>query len=174
MQRPAPVARIFWAFRRFDRQLSGALNYCISDTCFISTCQNAEKRYGWRVILSFEELHTVSIFAEKRFLMDYGEKFLNKMKSFGLLRYGLPRILTIVSNDEDMDMEQFRRDFADRTHPVFVEYDKGYKNADYAIEIALLEKARTGDRDAVAELERYRGMREYESHVSRLFDVQVI
>jgi hypothetical protein len=174
MQPPGPAARVKSTFRRFDRRLSGAFNYCISDTCFISTCQNAEERYSWRVILSFEELHTVSIFAEKRFLMDYGENFLNRIKSFGLLRYTLDRILILISEDKNIDIEKFKEDFSNKEHPVFLNYHSGFKSADYAIEISLFNRAKEGEKDAIETLEKYRGMREYESYVSRLFDVQVI
>jgi hypothetical protein len=95
------------------------------------------------------------------------------MKMFGLLRYSIERILVIVSDDkkENVNLSEFKKDFSNAEHPVFIEYDKGYKNADYAIEIALFEKAKEGDTNALEQLEDYRGKRQYEVKVMEMFDV---
>jgi hypothetical protein len=103
----------------------------------------------------------------------YGSEFLKKMKLFGLMRYDFERIAVIVAEDksEHVDAVQFERDFHSPDHPVFREYDKGRKSADFSIEKALFDKAVTGDKDAVVELENYKGRREYALHVKKMFDV---
>ena len=106
-------------------------------------------------------------------MQEYSEKFLGRMKMFGLLRYGIERMLAVISEDkkEKVDMAEFKKDFSNPSHPVFIEYDRGCKNADYAIEIALFEKAREGDGDALEQLENYRGRRRYELKAREMFDV---
>jgi hypothetical protein len=106
---------------------------------------------------------------------EYSREFLSRMKMFGLLKYDFERIAIIISNDknEHIDISQFRRDFHNLAHAVYVEYDKGYKTADFAIEKALLDKAITGDVAAIEQLENYKGKREYVIHINKMFDVQV-
>jgi hypothetical protein len=95
------------------------------------------------------------------------------MRMFGILRYDLERILILVSDerDERIDLCRFKEDFSDRRHPVFMEYEKGYKNADFAIEKVLFDTAKTGDMKAIEGLEEYRAKRQYELHVKEMFDV---
>ncbi|MDR1436894.1 MAG: hypothetical protein LBI65_02120 [Candidatus Symbiothrix sp.] len=104
--------------------------------------------------------------------MEYGEEFLKRMKLFGLLQYSLDRMVVIISEDgEKISIPEFKNDFANPEHPVFIEYDKGYKNADFAIETALFNEAGKGNKDAVKALEDYRGRQYYKLKVREIFDV---
>jgi hypothetical protein len=102
-------------------------------------------------------------------MQKYSNEFLKRMKMFGLLQYSIDRMLVIISgDDEKTSLAEFKKDFSNPSHPVFTEYDKGFKNADFAVEIALFDKAKKGEKDAVEMLEDYRARRQYEVKVKEL------
>ena len=99
--------------------------------------------------------------------MVYDDAFLKQMKLFGLLKYDLKRILSILYGQ--IDAVQFKQDFADENSDVYKNYHNGKDSADFAIDKALFDLAIKGDVDAITKLEEMRADAKYNDMVKEIY-----
>ena len=94
-------------------------------------------------------------------------KFLDKIKMFGLLKYNLKKILSILRGQ--IDPTEFIRQFNDQESDIYLTYRSGFDNADFAIEKPIFDSALKGDLDAVKLLDERREESEYKQNVNQIF-----
>lgn len=80
------------------------------------------------------------------------KELIDLVVSFGIVQYPLEKILNIIPDDVDKD--EFTRQFNDPTHDIAKAYQKGIDRRDYDIDIRLFEMAKSGDLNALAKLEQ--------------------
>lgn len=78
------------------------------------------------------------------------KELIDTIVSFGIVHYPLDKILNILPDDVDRD--DFTRQFDDPSSDVAKAYQKGMDRSDYDIDIRLFEMAKAGDMKA---LEKY-------------------
>ena len=78
--------------------------------------------------------------------MTWPEDFLSKVTSFGILGYGVDRIVDLA---EPEDPEQFRADFSTPGSDVYKAWRKGKTTGEYTLDKDLFDKA-TKEHDALA------------------------
>lgn len=71
--------------------------------------------------------------------MTYTEEILRKIKNFGYLQYGIPRIISILNPD---NAEQFEWDLKDENHPACVMYQSGLNTGKYNLDAQEFELKR--------------------------------
>lgn len=80
------------------------------------------------------------------------ESFLDKVESFGMVRYPLDRILNIIR--KEYDPELFESEFNNPQSDIAQAYQRGVDIADYEIDRSLLIAAKSGDLSALEKYER--------------------
>ena len=86
---------------------------------------------------------------------EYSEETIKTMVHMGILGYDVDKCLNIVEVDNE---EQFKKDFENPQSVIAKSYKKGKDKADYAIDMKLFEKAKSGDLKA---LQKYEERKEY-------------
>lgn len=86
---------------------------------------------------------------------EYSEETIKTMVHMGILGYDVEKCLNIV---EVEDEQQFKKDFETPGSAIAKAYKKGKDKADYAIDMKLFEKAKSGDLKA---LQKYEERKEY-------------
>jgi len=85
--------------------------------------------------------------------MEYTDDFLKKMRSFGALSYKLKKIINILELNDD-EAAELKKDFEDESNELYIAYNKGKDQADYAIDMKLFQMAKEGDLKALESFER--------------------
>jgi hypothetical protein len=94
-------------------------------------------------------------------------ELLDKMKMFGLLKYNLKKIISILRGkvDEEYLINQFR----DQNSEIYKSYASGRDNSDFASEKPIFDEMLRGNIDAAKFLEDKRKAKDYEERVNQIF-----
>ena len=103
--------------------------------------------------------------------MTYEPDFLKKITTLGTLGYPVEKIINILDVDPSEE-DQFKKDFTEKTNPVYKAYLRGVDKSDFAIDQKLFELAQTGDIQAIEKYEMRKAGRLsiYEQTRKKLFD----
>ena len=83
--------------------------------------------------------------------MTYTPEIINKMVIFGALRHPLHRVISIL---EPEDVAAFTRDFHNPESAIRIAYKQGADKALFNMQVKMYEKAKDGDLEAQAALEK--------------------
>jgi len=81
--------------------------------------------------------------------MDYTNELLTKIIQVGTLGYPLSKIINVLDIEDET---AFKKDFYNKKHIVYKNYNKGLDKADLVIDSKLFDMAKNGDLKA---LEKY-------------------
>lgn len=88
--------------------------------------------------------------------MSYTEEQIKKMEQLGMLGYSVEKCINVCDIKDEVS---FRKDFANPNSIIKKSYDRGVDKAEFAIDIKLFDKARSGDLSALKKYEERKAWR---------------